>query len=253
MDQLTLSIILPVGEASGSLAATVAECLTLAARHGADCEIIIADDGSVAALADRLAATHSSVAVIHHSRRRSYRHALRDAWAVARGEYIAALNLAGPAPAAAIARLLPAAPAHAVILGYRVPPPRRPAEALFAAAVRARVAQDLRDPALGLGLFRADMRDLLQPDGPDALAHAEIYAGARRRGLPIAQVAVAARPAGAAAPSLADLAAAVAYRGATPPAATDPEQRTRRGAGVGAGVILAAWGVWLLRRWRRHP
>lgn len=251
MDQFSLSVVLPVGGRSGPLAAAVAECLALGAQAGADLELIIADDASddgAAALADRLAATHSSVAVIHYPRRRGYRQTLRDAWGVARGQYIAALDIAGPAAPSDIARLLPAAPGHAAVLGYRVPPPRRPAEVAFAAAVHARLAPDIRDPALGLGLFRADLRDLLSPDGPDALAHAELYAAARGRGLPIAQVAVGGRgrSSRAGAPSLADIGSAL-----RPGHAAGPPRRARQGAAAGAGVLLAACGLWLVRRLRR--
>lgn len=256
MHQFSLSVVLPVGVESRTLATTVAECLSLVAQHGADLELIIADDRSdaaAAAVADRLAATHSSVAVIRYPRRRGYRQTLHDAWGAARGEYIAALDIAGPAAAADIARLLPAAPAHAAILGYRVPPPRRLAEVLFAAALGVRVTPEVRDPSLGLGLFRADLRDLLSPDGPAALAHAEIYAAARRRGLAVTQVAVAGKAARVAPPSLADLASALAYRDAAARAGADPERHARQGAAVGAGVILAAGGVWLLRRLRRLP
>lgn len=246
MEQFSLSVVLPVGGRAGALAATVAECLALGAGSGADLEIIIADDASddaTAALADRLAATHSAVAVIHYPRRRGYRRTLLDAWGVARGQYLVALDVAGPAAPGDIARLLAAAPGHAAVFGYRVRRPRRPSEVAFAAAVGALVAPALRDPALGLALFRADLRDLLAPEGPDALAHAELYAAARRRGLPIAQVAVGTRRERAPAPSLADIGAAL--RAGAPPG---PRGRPRNAA---AGLLLAACGLWLIRRLRR--
>lgn len=256
MEQFSLSVLLPVGDRAGALAASVAECLALTAQHGADLEIIIADDGSnrdTAALADHLAATHSRVAVMHYPRRRGYRQTLHDAWGAARGDYIVALDIAGPAAAADISRLLPAIPAHSAVFGYRMPPPRRPAEILFAAAIGARVAPDLRDPSLGLGLFRADLRDLLTSPGVSALTHAEIYAAAQHHGLPIAQVAVNGKASRASAPSLSDLAAAIMYKDVTARAATDPERRTRQGAALGTGAFLAACGIWLLRRRYRRP
>lgn len=256
MDQISLSIVLPFAGGSGSLATTVAECLALTTQHAADVELILADDASsdgAAALADRLAGTHGAVAVIHYPRRRGYRQTLRDAWGVARGSYIAALDLAGPASAADIARLLPAAPQHAAILGYRVPTPRRPTELAFAAAVSARIAPGLRDPALGLGLFRADLRDLLLPVGPDALAHAELYAAAGRRGLATAQIAVAGKTTRTTPPSLAEIAAALAGGEARPDAnAPDPSRPARQRTAVGASLLLAVGSLWALRR-RRRP
>ncbi|NTU83611.1 MAG: glycosyltransferase family 2 protein [Chloroflexales bacterium] len=254
MEQFSLSIVLPVCNVAPSLAAAVAECQAVAAQHTADYELIIADDASTdgtSDLADRLAAFNAPVAVIHYPRRRGYRMALYDAWGAARGTYVAALDLAGPAAAADLARLLPIRLGHAAIFGYRVPPPRRPAEALFATAVAARVAPGLRDPALSLGLFRADLRAMLAPEGPDALTHADLFVAARRQGLSIAQVAVQGKAARTAAPSLADTLAALSQRG-TEPAAASPAGRSRQGAAVGAGMLVAAGGLWLLRRWRRH-
>jgi hypothetical protein len=250
VEQFSLSVVLPVSGRADSLAATVAECLALRAQPGVDLEIIIADDASdppAAALADRLAATHSSVAVIHYPRRRGYRQTLWDAWGAARGRYVAALDSAGPAAAADLARLLPAAELHAAVLGYRVPPPRHLNELAFAAAVRARLTGDMRDPALGLGLFRADLRELLSPSGPDALAHAELYAAALGRGLPVTQVAVGRRAGRTGVPSLTTLGAALAAE----PAVGD-QGRGKQGVAAAAGMILAACGLWLLRR-RRRP
>lgn len=249
MQQLSLSVVLPVSGGADSLAATVAECLALSALQGADVEIIIADasgDGRQAAVADRLAATHSAVAVIRYPQRMGYRQILYDAWGVARGAYVAALHLGGPATAADMARLLPALAGRAAVLGYREPPARRPAEAIFSALIRARLAHGLRDPALGLGIFRADLRDLLPPEGPDRLAHAALYGAARARGHTIAQVAVSGRP-DYPRVSLADLSAALSHPGAPGPGGAP------RGATLGAGVVLAAGGLWLLRRRRRLP
>lgn len=247
MQQLSLSVVLPVIGVADSLAATVAECLALTALQGADVEIIIADasgDGREAAVADRLAATHSAVAVIRYPQPLGYRQILHDAWGVARGTYVAALAVGGPATPADMARLLPALADHAAVIGYREPPVRRAAEAIFNAIVRARLAPGLRDPALALGIYRADLRDLLSPNGPDSLAHAAIYAAARARGLAVAQVAVAGRHSYPRT-SLADLGKALTS------AEAPREGGVQRGALMGAGVILAACGLWLLRRLRR--
>lgn len=248
VERLSLSILLPVGEGGGALAALVGECLATATEQSADLEIILSDDGTGAARqADLLAATHSAVGVIHYPQRRSYRQTLRDTWGVARGAYILALSPDCQPTAADLARLLVAAPGHDAVLGYRVPPPRTLSEQLLTTVVGARIA-DVRDPALGLGLYRAGLRDLLSPEGPDALVHAELFAAAGARGLKTAQVAVAGRAGRRAAPTIADLVAALTH---TPAEAVAPVRRGRQGALVGTGMLLAACGLWLLRRWRR--
>lgn len=249
VERLSLSILLPVGDRGSALAALIGECLSTAAEQSADLEIILSDDGAGAASqADLLAATHSAVGVIHYPQRRSYRQTLRDTWGVARGAYILALSPDSQPTAADLARLLAAAPGHDAVLGYRVPPPRRLGELLFTTVVGARIAPDLRDPALGVGLYRTGLRDLLASDGPDALVHAELFAAAGARGLKTAQVAVAGRAGRRAAPTPADLVAALTH---TPDEAVVPVRRGRQGALVGAGMLLAACGLWLLRRWRR--
>jgi hypothetical protein len=154
-----------------------------------------------------------------------------------------AASLVGPASIAELPRLLAARGDCAVVVGYRVPPPRSPLAAAYAAAVRATLGSDMRDPALRLALFRSDLATFLPDNVPDGLVHPEIYARARHAGLPVAQVAVSGRRGrdsltGAA---LIDL---VSY--------SPPRVGSRQGALMGALTIAVAGGVWLLRR-RRKP
>lgn len=227
MEQINLSIVLLARSDVERLSSAVAECLTLAATQPGGVEIIIVDDAGdqqVARMADQLAATHNSVAVIHFRRRMGYRYALNHAWSVAGGHYLLALNLSGPASASDIPRLLAAADGHAVILGYREPA-QRGIGALIAALIAWGRAPDLRDPGLGLALFRADQRQLLAQHGAAQRTHADIYAAAQRRGERVAQVAVRSQS-----------------RRRAP--------RARDGV-IGLGLLVAAGGLWLLRRLRR--
>jgi hypothetical protein len=224
MSQVQLSMLLSARSTTQRLSLVVAECLAIAAQQPAPCEIIIIDsagDRDTSRLADRLAATHNSVAVLRFNRRTGYRQALHEAWGAASGHYIAALDLNGPVGAAAIPRLLSAAPGQAVVLAYREPPTHSLRERTLAAIAR-RSAPDLRDPTLGLALFRADLRDLLDPSLPDSLTHAAAYAAARQRGLSVTQVAVN------------------AYSAADTP--------NRPSNALGIGMVIAAGSLWLLRR-----
>lgn len=247
MDGNSLSIMLPVRQLAGRLGPVVAECLRVAASLAADYELILVNDGSTdttGAQADALAAIHPPVAVLHHPRQRGYRAALLSAWSVARGDLVLAMDLAGPVSIGELPRLVPAMADHAAAFAYRVPAPRAPRAAAFAAALALRGVPAPRDPALRYTLARANLRDLLPPGGPDALAHADLFAAAASRGIPVAQVAVTARPGPAPAPSMADILAAL---NSGPP----PGPAARRGAALGAGALVAAWSLWLLRRWRR--
>jgi hypothetical protein len=108
------------------------------------------------------------------------------------------------------------------VLAYREPPTRSLRQRTLTAIAR-RIAPDLRDPTLGMALFRADLRDLLDPSVPDSLTHAAAYAAARQRGLSVTQIAVSAHTAADAAPN-------------------------RPSNALGIGMIIAAGSLWLLRR-----
>lgn len=207
----------------------VAEALALAGDVPGAYEVIIVDDASdreTARIADRLAATHQHVALLRFTRRRGYRRALHDAWGAASGQYIAALDLSGPAGLSELPRLLTAAPGHSVVLAYRDSTTYSLHELIFNTTAR-RIAPEVRDPALGLALFRADQRDLIAAAGPDRLTHAAAYAAAQQRGLAVTQVSVKAQ-------------AHLAHH------------RSPSSA-LGLGMLVAAGSLWLLRRIMRHP
>jgi MYXO-CTERM domain-containing protein len=245
VSEATISIVLPVRNRAGSVAAVVVECMAVAGRHSADYEIILVDDGSddgTGEQIDHLAAAYDPVMVLHQPHPRGYAAALRMAWQVARGDYLFAASLAGPASLAELPRLMAALADQAVVTGYRLGPPQAPLAHLYAAAVRAALGTDLRDPALRFALFRADVADLLPADVPDSLAHAEIYARAVRTGLPVAQVGVAGRR-GRDSANTAALIELASYR---------PPQPGRQSAILGALALVVAGGLWRLRR-RRRP
>lgn len=230
MESPQLSLVLRATTNGERLAQAVVEAMSAAARASSGYELIIVDDGgdeALGAVAGRLAATHQHVALIRHQRRRGYRRSLYDAWSVAQGQIIVARDLDGAAGAGGIARLLDLAPTHAVVLGYREPGVAWPAAWGQRLVARVSGAPDLRDPLLGLACFRTELRDLLSPDGPDAMAHATIYAGARQRGLAVSQIAV---------PPRSDQA--------------DLTSQTQRAALAGSVAALLG-GLWLLRRRRR--
>jgi glycosyltransferase involved in cell wall biosynthesis len=104
-----------------SLAPTAAELLAELRAAGVAAELLVVDDGSTdgtGALADRLAAEHAEVRVIHHPVNLGlgggYRTGLREA----RGEYLTFFPADGQFPAAIISDFLPRMATADVVLGY---------------------------------------------------------------------------------------------------------------------------------------
>gem|GEM_PF-827613 len=235
-----MSIVVVVRGDARRLAATVSELEDAAARHAPDYEIILVDvsgDRATATTADHLAAARAPVMVVHHRRPRGYAFALRDGWSVARGSLILALD-GGQLGAAALPRLLPYLADHAGAVAYRVPGPRRPRASLYNAVANRTIGARLNDPGLRLGLFKAELGDLLPDDADNTLVHGQIFAAAARRGLPMAEVAIPARrdPAG-------DVERGALLR------LLRPDERPVPPRAVMAATVLAL-ALWLLRRWR---
>lgn len=226
MKRNSLSIVLPIHNAADRLATLVAEGLALAAHHSADYELILALDGADEATerqAISLAATHAPVALLRSPQRRGFYATLWNAWGAARGDLILAIDHQQVAVAEA-AKLLAAADGHALVLAYRLPAPVDLSSAL-AIIAPSRAAREPRDPTLRLFLVQSELRDLLASPGPGQLVGRELFHGARRRGLPLAQVAVAGKTRGG----------------------VGADQRHR--ATVGVGMLIVAGALWMLRRW----
>lgn len=237
----TLSIVVPIRGDTRQLAAVAAELVAVAAKHAADHEVILVDvsgDRATAAAIDHLAAAHASVMVVHHRRPRGYAFALRDGWSVARGEHVMAVD-GGQLGAAALPRLTPYLSDHAGAVAYRLPGPRNPRAALYNAAASRLLGVDLHDPGLRVGLFRADLAELIPAAADDTLVHSQIYAAAVKRGLALAQVAVPARHDSA---GYVDRHALVRLVRQSQPAG-------RPRVALMAATVFAA-GLWLLRRLR---
>jgi dolichol-phosphate mannosyltransferase len=121
-----LTVVLLAYDEVESLEATVVEILA-AGRALGPVELVVVDDGSAdgtGALADRLAAAHAEVRVVHHPRNLGlggvYRTGLREA----RGEYLSFFPADGQFPASILADFLPRMASADLVLGYL--PERRP-------------------------------------------------------------------------------------------------------------------------------
>lgn len=249
VNDTTYSIVLPVQNIADRLERLVSECLTVAGRHLADYELIIVDDGSddgTATQADRLAAANAPVMVLHQPRPRGYGYALRTAWGVARGSYIIVVDSGDSSGIADLPRLLPQLDSHAAVVGYRLKPSRRPEVMLYSAIARALLATDLHDPLLRFGIFRSDLHDYFIDDVPDQLTLAALYGQLQHENLPVAQVGVPGPRGRNRQVTPRALAELLSYK----PSGRSPRLDRRKGAALGAGALVVAGGLWLLKRRR---
>lgn len=231
MNERSLSIVLPVHDSAGRLPALAAECLAVAARHAADYELLIVIDGGDEATreaAARLAATHGPVAAISHRRRLGFRDALRDALRVARGDRILAFD-PRQIPVDALPKLLALADGNAAVFGVRRPAPHQLRRAVARLTRPGAPDAALRDPALRLALLGSALQGAIHAGGPDSRVTTEIAAEARRRGLAVTQVEIAAR--------------------------REDGAGERQRVALGLGAMVVAGCLWLLRRLRpmRRP
>jgi glycosyltransferase involved in cell wall biosynthesis len=178
VNESTLSVIIPAHNAAATLEALVEGCLSLLPRFFADIEIVIVEDDSgddTPRLADRLAAEHDPVVVLHQWRRSGYGPALAHGIGAARGDYIAALDADAPRGAELLARLVPALDGAAVVAGVPLDQPQG----------------DWPEGAEnGPLLARADALRALPLSSAGRLILPEIVYRARRKGMAVALVAL---------------------------------------------------------------
>jgi glycosyltransferase involved in cell wall biosynthesis len=160
-------------------------------------EIILVDDGSrdrTGELADRLAAAHPEVRVVHHPHNRGYGGALRSGIAASRYPWIFYTDGDNQFDLDEIALLLPLRHEHEIVTGYRIarrdPLHRRINGHLFNVFVRALFGVRVRDVDCAFKLYRASIFEGMELRSSGAPIDLEILARARRRGARIAEVGV---------------------------------------------------------------
>lgn len=187
MNEMTLSLVLPVRDNAINLTHVVLECMAVVPLHFADYEIIVVDDGSrdtTPTLADDLAASYDPVMVIHHARPHGYARALFSGWSVARGDYILCLDTSGEVSISELERLVPFIGRYDIVIGYthRQGFRTRFANRLF--------ALDLYDLEHQISVFRSTLRQRLPVESSGAAAYVELYVMAYRARATVQQVEV---------------------------------------------------------------
>jgi dolichol-phosphate mannosyltransferase len=183
-----LSLVLPAYNEEGNIERAVREAAAAASALTSDFELVVVDDGSRDATAQRLASLQSELGqrlqVVRHPENRGYGAALRSGFQKARGELVFYTDADNQFDLAELGGFLPLMGEWDAVLGYRA---RRqdPRLRLFTS----RVFNQLAAWALGLGvkdvncsfkLFRGDLLRSMPLVSDDFMIDAELVARLRR-------------------------------------------------------------------------
>ncbi len=195
-----LSLFFPAHNEAENIEPLVREALGALSALADQYEIIAVDDGSrdgTAELADRLAAEHLSVRVVHHPVNRGYGAALRSGFAAARYPLVAFIDGDRQFRVADLVRLidrLNAADQPDVVLGYRLrradPAVRLIYARAYRLALRLLFGLRVRDPDCACKLFRRDALEGIRLESGGAFLSAELLIKLRVRGRRIVEVGV---------------------------------------------------------------
>jgi dolichol-phosphate mannosyltransferase len=119
--QPRLTVVLLAYNEVESLEPTATELLAALRASGVPGDLLVVDDGSTdgtGALADRLAADHAEVRVVHHPTNLGLGGGYRTGFREARGEYLSFFPADGQFPASILADFLPRMASADLVLGY---------------------------------------------------------------------------------------------------------------------------------------
>lgn len=205
-----LSVFFPAYDEVDNIASTVAATLTVLGGLDLDAfEVIVVDDGSTdgtGALADRLAAEHPAVRVVHHDRNRGYGAALQSGFGAARLGWVCFTDGDGQFDFTEVGTLLAAAEDVDVVIGYRRERAdhagRKVNTWLWSVVVRLLFRLQVRDIDCAFKLLSRDALDRVGPlTSSGAVISTELLAGVRRAGIPMVEVGVTHLPRTAGAPT----------------------------------------------------
>ncbi len=196
----SLSFFFPAHNEADNIEALVDEALTELPRLADEFEIIAVDDGSkdgTGAIADRLAAEHPEVRVVHHAVNRGYGGALRSGFAASRYPLVAFTDGDRQFKIADVGRLLkrmqgPDKPD--VVVGFRekrADPFIRLAYARFYRfALRVWFGLKVKDPDCACKLFRREALEGIRLESQGGFLSGELLIKLHQRGRTIAEVGV---------------------------------------------------------------
>jgi glycosyltransferase involved in cell wall biosynthesis len=196
-----LSLCLPAYNEQGCIAETLAEALKILSPLVTSLEVIVVDDGSRDATAERVAeikARDFPVRLIRHERNRGYGAAVTSGLRAATGDLVMFADSDGQFNFADVRQLLARLPDNDFVVGYR----RKRVESLqrrlnawaWGRLVRLLYGVRVRDLDCAFKLFRREVIDRLQLTAGGACINAELMCQCQRAGFRFAEVPVEHHP-----------------------------------------------------------
>jgi glycosyltransferase involved in cell wall biosynthesis len=192
-----LTVVLPCFDEEPNVAQAVREATSAACRCASAVEIVVVDDGSRDAtgeIARELAEVDPRVRVVAHDVNRGYGAAVRSGITASRMPWVLLTDADLQFDLQQLDRLLPLAPDHDLVAGYRIsrcdPLHRRAAAAAWNWLMRRTFGVPVRDVDCAFKLARGPMLRALDLTSEGAMVSMELYARATRDDWRIAEVGV---------------------------------------------------------------
>lgn len=197
LDPLSISVFFPCYNEEANVERTTMAALKMARRISNDFEVIIVNDGSkdrTGELADRLAAEHPEVRVVHNNPNLGYGGALQRGFRAATKTWVFYTDGDGQFDFEEIDRLLPLLRDFDIVSAYRMNRRdswiRKIIGLGWTTMVNAVFGLSLRDIDCAFKIFPRRLFDEIEMQSHSALIDAEVLARARRLGYSIGQVGV---------------------------------------------------------------
>lgn len=196
-----LSIVLPCLDEEENVAQAVTEALAAGERCACAVEVVVIDDGSSDATADRARAAAGDdprVLVVVHPENRGYGAAVRSGIRASRMPWVLLTDGDLQFDLQQLDRMLPVADDHDIVAGFRIvrndPARRRVTAAAWNALMRRTFGVPVRDVDCAFKLARGPLLRGLPLRSEGAMISTELYARAKAAGWRIAEIGVDHRP-----------------------------------------------------------
>jgi glycosyltransferase involved in cell wall biosynthesis len=193
--QFNLSFVFPMYNELENITPCVQGAMHIGAKLGIDYEIIIVDDASTdgsGKLADKLAASHPEIKVIHHPFNRKLGGALKTGFAAAVKDYVLYIDSDLPLDFDEVCAAIPRIASADMLIGYRLSRAeslrRKFISAVYNQLIRQLFGLRVRDVNFSFKLFKREICQQIDLQSEGSFIDAELLIEAYHRGYSIREI-----------------------------------------------------------------